>query len=133
MKGSCTMFLVFLVGLALIMSPCAWAGERDELLQELRLLRKRVEQLETKIKKFEEERAEVQEDKKKVEGQEEKGSAKEEEEKKLRKEIAAIWKVLKGIEIEFSATGVVQGSVGNHKNSGLPSDRERADRVDGFL
>ena len=123
MKGSCMVLLVLLAGLSLVMPPCARAGERDELLQELRLLRERVEQLEAKIKELEDKSTHAHE--KKTEGQE--------EEKKLRKEVAAIWEALKGIEIEFLATGVVQGSIGNHQNQDIPSARERQDRVDGSL
>jgi high affinity Mn2+ porin len=132
MKGVYIVPLVFLVGLFLVMAPCAQAGEQEELLQELRALKERIEQLEARIKSLENEAAQPQAAQK-AEGAEEKGAAPQEEAKKLRKEVAVIWEALKGIEIGFSATGVVQGSIGNHKNQGIPSARERADRVDGSL
>ncbi len=132
MKGLGMIPVVLLVCIALTLVPCAGAGERDDLLQELRLLKERIEQLETKIKEFEEESSQAHEDKK-AEGQKEQSGESQEEEKKLRKETVAVLEALKGIEIEFSASGVVQGSVDNHKNRGIPSDRDREDRVDGFL
>jgi len=132
MKGFCMVPLVLLVGLFLVMAPCARAGEQEEMLQELRVLKERIEHLETKIKEIEGKSAQAHEEQK-VEGQEKKSPEGQTEEKKLRKEVAVIWEALKGIEFGFSATGVVQGSIGNHKNQGIPSDRERADRVDGSL
>jgi len=132
MKGFCMVLLVILIGLFLIMTPCARAGEQEEMLQELRALKQRIEQLETKIKEIEGKSAQPHEEQK-VEGQEKKSPEGQTEEKKLRKEVAAVVEALKGIEFGFSATGVVQGSIGNHKNQGIPSDRERADRVDGSL
>jgi high affinity Mn2+ porin len=132
MKGFCMVLLVILVGLFLVIAPCARAGEQEELLQELRALKERIEQLETKIKEIEGKSAQAHEEQK-VEGQEKKSPEGQAEEKKLRKEVAAVVEALKGIEFGFSATGVVQGSIGNHKNQGIPSDRERADRVGGSL
>lgn len=118
--------------LALVFAPYARAGEQEELLRELRLLRERIEQLETKIKAFEEKNVLTQAEKK-AEVPDEKDAVNQEETKKLRKEFAAVLEALKGIEIGFSATGVVQGSIGNHQNQGIPSDRDRADRVDGSI
>jgi len=132
MKGFGLVMVIFLTVLSLVVIPCAGAGEKEELLQELRLLRERVEQLETKIKKLEEKSVQAQAETK-AESQEEQVAKDQDEEKHVRKEVAAILEALKGIEIGFSATGVVQGSVGNHKNRGIPSDRDREDRVDGSL
>jgi high affinity Mn2+ porin len=57
----------------------------------------------------------------------------EEVQEEHREDLSAIVEALKGIEIGFAANGVVQGSVGNHTNEGLPSDRSRKDRVDGSI
>ncbi len=132
MKAFRTVLLLFIGGLFFVTAPLARGGEQEELLQELRALKKKVEQLETKIKDLEDKSAQVHEAKK-AEGAAEKGAEGQEDVKKLRKEVAAVVEALKGIEIGFSATGVVQGSVGNHQNEGIPSDRERADRVDGSV
>jgi len=132
MKGFYMVSLVFLLGLLLVMAPRAKAGEREELLQELRALKQRIEKLETKIKEIEGKNAQAHAEQK-AKGQEGKGAEGQAEEKKLRKEVAAVVEALRGIEFWFSATGVVQGSIGNHENEGIPSDRERADRVDGSL
>lgn len=116
MKDYCMVPVVALVALAFMLVPCASAGQKEELLHELQLLKQRIEQLEGKIKELEEESAKAQEEK-----------------KKFREEISAVVEALKGIEIGFSATGVAQGSVDNHKNEAIPSDRDREDRVDGSL
>src|SRR4030042_2965982 len=104
MKGFYMVSLVFLLGLLLVMAPRAKAGEREELLQELRALKQRIEKLETKIEAIEGKSAQTHEE------QKDEGQA---EEKKLRKEVAAVVEALRGIGFWFSATGVVQGSIGN--------------------
>jgi len=109
-------FLVLLVVIVFVFAPFVSANAQEDLKREVDFLKQRVQQLEEKIK--EQEQSAVQTE----ETQQEHG-----------RELAAIWEALKGIEIGFSATDVVQGSIGNHTNEGIPSERDRADRVDGSV
>ena len=109
-------FLVLFVAMVFVCAPLFSANAQDDLKKEVEFLKQRVQELEEKIK-----------------AQEQSAVQDEETQKEHRKELAAILEALKGIEIGFSATGVVQGSVGNHANEGIPSDRRREDRVDGSL
>jgi high affinity Mn2+ porin len=108
--------LVLLVAMLFVFAPLFSVNAQEDLKRELEALKQRVEQLEKKLKE-----------------QENKAIQVEEAQKEHMKELSAIVEAFKGIEIGFSATGVVQGSVGNHKNEGIPSDRDRGDRVDGSL
>lgn len=110
------LFLFLLAVMLSVCTPSVSANAQEDLKRELDSLKKRVEQLEEKIKEQEQSAAQT-----------------EETQQEHRKELAAIREALKGIEIGFAATGVVQGSVGNHANEGIPSDRDRADRVDGSI
>lgn len=98
------------------------ASEKDQLLQELGLLRQRVEELEEKVRQLEQQPQPKEE-----------RALQQREASQLSQEVAAIREAIKGIEISFSATGVVQGSIGNHQNSLIPSEKERGDRVDGSI
>jgi high affinity Mn2+ porin len=109
-------FLIVLVAMLFVCAPLFSANAQEDLNKEVEFLKQRVQELEEKI-----------------EAQEQSADPDEEALTKNRKELAAILEFLKGFEIGFSATGVVQGSVGNHANEGIPSDRERADRVDGSI
>jgi high affinity Mn2+ porin len=109
-------FLVLLMVMVFVCAPLFSANAQEDLNKEVEFLKQRVQELEEKI-----------------EEQEESADQDEEALKGYRKELAAILEFLKGFEIGFSATGVGQGSVGNHANEGIPSDRERADRVDGSI
>jgi high affinity Mn2+ porin len=109
-------FLVLFAALLFAVAPLFTANAQDDLKREHEALKQRVQQLEEKLKE-----------------QEESSSQDEEDQEEERKELAVLREALKGIEIGFSATGVVQGSVGNHTNEGIPSERDREDRVDGSL
>jgi len=108
--------LVLFSALLLSFAPLFSANAQEDLKRELEILKDRVRQLEEKLKE-----------------QESKAAQAEEAQKEQRKELSTIVEALKGIEIGFSATGVAQGSVDNDKNEGIPSDRERKDRVDGSI
>ena len=108
--------LVLFVTIVFVCAPLFSANAQEDPKRELDSLKKRVTQLEEKIKEQEQSAAQTEKD-----------------QKEHRKELAAILEALKGIEIGFLATVIVQGSVGNHSNKGLPSDRSRKDRVDGSL
>lgn len=116
MKSLYMVCMVVLIALFLLSVPFAEATEREDLLQELQLLKERIGELEKKLEELEGKNAETAEQK-----------------EKLRKEISVLMGILKGVEIGFSTTGVVQGSIGNRENEGIPSDRDREDRVDGSL
>jgi len=109
-------FLVLFAALLFAVAPLFTANAQEDSKRELEVLKKRVQQLEEKLKK--EENKTIQAEKVQEEH---------------RKELSAILEALKGIEIGFSATGVAQGSVGNHTNEGIPSERDREDRVDGSV
>jgi len=109
-------FLVLLVAIVFVCAPLFSANAQEDLKKEVEFLKQRVQQLEEKLNE-----------------QEQSAAQDEEAQKEHRKELAAILEALKGIEIGFSATGVVQGSVGNHANEDIPSERDRADRVDGSV
>ena len=108
--------LVLFSALLLSFAPLFSANAQEDLKRELEILKDRVQQLEEKLKE-----------------QESKAAQAEQAQKEQRKELSTIVEALKGIEIGFSATGVAQGSVDNDKNEGIPSDRERKDRVDGSI
>jgi high affinity Mn2+ porin len=109
-------FLVLLAAMLFVCVPLFSVDAQEDLKRELDALKQRVQQLEEKLKE-----------------QEQRDAQTKEAQKEHRKELSAIVEALKGIEIGFSATGVVQGSVGNHTNEGIPSDRDREDRVDGSI
>jgi high affinity Mn2+ porin len=109
-------FLIVLVAMLFVCAPLFSANAQDDLKKEVEFLKQRVQQLEEKLK-----------------AQEESAVQDKEAQEETRKELAFVREALKGIEIGFSATGVVQGSVGNHANEGIPSDRNREDRVDGSI
>jgi high affinity Mn2+ porin len=109
-------FLIVLVAMLFVCAPLFSANAEKNLNKEVEFLKQRIQQLEEKLKALEQ--SAVQD---------------EEAQNEHRKELAALREALKGIEIGFAATGVVQGSVGNHANEGIPSDRSREDRVDGSL
>jgi high affinity Mn2+ porin len=110
------LLLSLLAVMLFVCTPFVSSNAQEDLKRELDSLKQRVEQLEKRLNEQEQNTAQT-----------------EETQKEHRKELAAILEVLKGIEIGFSATGVVQGSVGNHANEGIPSDRDREDRADGSI
>jgi high affinity Mn2+ porin len=109
-------FLILFAAVLFAGVPLFTANAQEDLLRELEVLKKRVQQLEGKLKE-----------------QEQRAAESEEAQNEHRKALSAIVEALKGIEIGFSSTGVVQGSVGTHTNEGIPSERDRGDRVDGSV
>lgn len=106
-------FLVLPSVMLFAVAPLFSTTAQEDLRRELELLKERVQQLEEKLKEQESKAEEAQEE--------------------HRKPLSAIVEVLKEIAIGFSALGVAQGSAGNHKNEGIPSDWDREDRVDGSV
>jgi high affinity Mn2+ porin len=108
-------FLVLPVTMLFLFSPFFATNAQHDLQGELELLKQRMQQ-EEKLKE-----------------QDHKAAEPEEAQEEQRQEFSAIVETLKEIKIGFLAMGVVQGSVDNHKNEGIPSEKDRGDRVDGSV
>jgi cell division septum initiation protein DivIVA len=105
-------FLVVFSAVLFAIAPLCAANAGENLQEESEDLKQRIQQLEEKLKKKESKVAAAEE---------------------AHKELSTIVEAVKGIEIGFSATGLIQGSVDNDKNKDLPSDKEREDRVDSSI
>ena len=105
-------FLIVFSVLLFAVTPLCAANAGENMQEESETLKQRVQQLEERLKE-----------------QEIKAATDEE----TQKELSPIVEALKGIELGFSATGLIQGSVDNDRNKDLPSDKKREDRVDGSI
>lgn len=105
---------LFLAGIILLVNPFVVAASetREELFQELKALKERIEMLEKRLAEMRSQTQEVQ---------------------RSHEELREIKEVLKGLEIGFSATAFVLGTGGNDKNEEIGPEELRKDRVDGGI
>lgn len=105
--------VVFLVALSFAAS--VRAGGYEDLLEEIRELRARIAELEQRVAQLQSQQQS------------------EAERSRLQQELRAVSEALKGIEIGFSSSGLLLGTVGNDENDRIEPRDLREDRVDAGL